>query len=442
MMCSHPYWRLIPLAALSVTLLLCCAKPESPARPQPRLFTSPAGNATARASTPTTYSRPTVITKGGTYSGHWESLDPRTPAVTIRTSEPVTLVNSRLRGRGDLIQTAVENARLTVRNCYGYGLNPNVAGKAPGRFVHAEYFSSIKVENNYLEGTSGIYLLNYRGDPAAGDSVKILGNRVHNIDGRKSDGQGGWLDYNVRIRLENGKAEEGFEIRQFLQVDKVRGVPGMEVAWNEVVNDPGASRVEDNINVYLSSGTRESPLLIHHNYIRGAYTIQPWQASYKDKTYSYDWSYSGGGILLGDGAAKVAAQASAYVRAYDNQVVSTTNYGIAIAAGHDNQFSSNRIVSSGLLPDGRAIVAQNVGAYIWDLHKAGPKVFYNNSGHNNTSGWIKAGGERNDWWMPHASSWANNVHWVGPINRDTEATEFATWRRKLTTAGRSVGPSP
>jgi hypothetical protein len=430
------------LAALSVTLLLGCAKPESPARPQPRLSTSPAGDATARASTPTTYSRPTVITKGGTYSGYWESLNPRTPAVTIRTSEPVTLVNSRLRGRGDLIQTAAANARLTVRNCYGYGLNPDVAGKAPGRFLRAEYFRSIKVENNYLEGTGGIYLLNYRGDTAAGDTVKVLNNWAHNIDGRKTDGNGGWLGYNIRTRLNNGKAEEGFEIRQFLQLDKVRGVPGMEVAWNEVVNDPGASRVEDNINIYLSGGTPESPLRVHDNYIQGAYTIQPWQDSYRDGTYAYDWSYSGGGILLGDGDTKVADQASAYVWAYDNQVVSTTNYGIAIAAGHDNQFYNNRILSCGLLPNGRAIAAQNVGAYIWDLYKAGPKVFYNNSGHNNTSGWIKASGERNDWWIPNASPWANNVHWVSPINRDTETAECASWRRKLTAAGRPVGPIP
>jgi hypothetical protein len=362
--------------------------------------------------------------------------------VTIRTSEPVTLVNSRLRGRGDLIQTAVGNTRLTVRNCYGYGLNPNVAGKAPGRFLRAEYFRSIKVENNYLEGTGGIYLLNYRGDTAAGDTVKVLNNRAHNIDGRKSDGHGGWLDYNIRTRLNNGKAEEGFEIRQFLQLDKVRGVPGMEVAWNEVVNDPGASRVEDNINIYLSGGTPDSPLRIHDNYIRGGYTIRPWQDSYRDGTYAYDWSYSGGGILLGDGATTDLAAAPAYVWAYDNQVVSTTNYGIAIAAGHDNQLYHNRIISCGLLPDGRAIAAQNVGAYIWDLHKAGPKGFYNNGGHDNTVGWVKAGGKRNDWWMPNASSWVNNVHRVGPINRDTETAEFASWRRKLTAARRPVGPIP
>jgi hypothetical protein len=37
------------------------------------------------------YAGPIVITKGGTYSGNWQSLDWRTPAVRIRTSQPVII---------------------------------------------------------------------------------------------------------------------------------------------------------------------------------------------------------------------------------------------------------------------------------------------------------------------------------------------------------------
>jgi hypothetical protein len=387
------------------------------------------------------YSGPVVITQGGIYSDDWESLDPNTPAVTIRTSEPVALLNCHVRGRSDLIKTAVSHAHLTVRDCYGYGLNPDVAGQAPGRFLDAEDFSSVDVENNYLEGTGGIYLLNYRGDAAAGDTVTVLANRAHNIDGRKSDGQGGWLDYNDRTRLSDGFFEQGYEERQFVQLDKVRRVPGMEVAWNEVINDPGASRVEDNINIYFSGGTPDSPLLIHDNYIQGAYTIQPWQDSYSDGAYSYDWSFSGGGILLGDGDTTNPALASSYVWAYDNQVVSTTNYGIAIAAGHDNQFFNNRIVSCGQLPDGGAIAAQNVGAYIWDEYGVGTGAFYNNGGHDNAIGWVETDGRRNDWWVPDAAFWTNNVRLPGPITIDTEAAEYALWLIKLADAGVVVGPN-
>ena len=37
---------------------------------------------------------PLVITKGGTYTGTWESTNRSTPAVTVNTSEPVTIFPS------------------------------------------------------------------------------------------------------------------------------------------------------------------------------------------------------------------------------------------------------------------------------------------------------------------------------------------------------------
>ena len=286
----------------------------------------------------------------------------------IRTAEPVVIENAELSGRFHLIMTDCQHANITVRDSIGRGLNPNVTGRCPGRFLDAEDFDNVVLENNDLVGTSGIYLLNYRGDFTAAKTVRIIGNKARNIDGRKSDGKGGFLDFNERLRRSDGSIESGFRIVQFLQLDNVRNVPGMEIAWNEVINEPRISRVEDNINIFLSSGTVASPLLIHDNYIQGAYTIKPWQGSPRDQTWDYDWGYSGGGLLLGDGPSRTRDEAAAFVRAERNQVVSTTNYGIAIAAGHDIEFSHNRVVSHGALPDGRAIKAQNVGAYIWDSY--------------------------------------------------------------------------
>src|SRR5438552_2096729 len=82
-----------------------------------------------------------------------------------------------------------------------------------------------------------------------GDGTKRRGvrgerNRYRNIDGRKSDGKGGYLT-------------GAHELVQFVQFDKVRHIPGVEIAWNEVVNEPGQSAVEDNISIYLSSGTND-----------------------------------------------------------------------------------------------------------------------------------------------------------------------------------------
>ena len=383
------------------------------------------------------YSGPLVITRGGVYSGNWESTDPEVAAVTIRTDEPVVIENAHVRGRGDLIETDVDHTHVAVRDTRGYALNPGVDGQSPGRFFDAAGFDSAELVNNYMEGTGGIKLIEYAGDGTAAESVRVVGNSALNIDGRMSDGNGGFLDFNKRKRLSDGVEEEGFEVRQFVQLRKVPNVPGVEIAWNQVVNEVGRSRVEDNINIYKSSGTPDSPIRIHDNYVQGAYTIKPWQGSYNDGTWEYNWRYSGGGILVGDGSS-----GTAYVHAYDNQVVSTSNYGVGIAAGHDMAFYRNRVVSSGLLPDGRSAWAQNVGVYIWDLYDTGPAGFYNNSARDNLVGWVNAFGDgRNDWWVPDAASFENNSPWPGTITPAVEMAEWAVWQRKLAATGRTVGPS-
>jgi len=119
------------------------------------------------------------------------------------------------------------------------------------------------------------------------------------------------------------------------------------------------------------------------------------------------------------------------VRAYSNTVVNTTNYGIAISAGHDLSFFDNRIVSSGVTPDGERIAAQNVGAYIWNAaevldKKVRRSVFYNNTATNNVIGWVGPGGARNDWWFPDATRQANRA-WGGALGVEAEAAERGRW---------------
>jgi parallel beta-helix repeat protein len=175
-----------------------------------------------------------------------------------------------------------------------------------------------------------------------------------------------------------------------------------------VVNQPGQSRVEDNISIFDSSGTSGSPILIHDNYINGAYTVNPTQGNYSDGTYSYDNSYSGGGIMLGDGDPDDSSDGCAFVQAYNNTVINTTNYGIAITSGHDIQFYNNTVFSNGKLSDGETVSAQNIGAAIWNANGESSNQFYNDGGHDNQIEWFDHG-SRNDWWVPSASNWSNNV---------------------------------
>ena len=356
-----------------------------------------------------TYSNPIVITAGGVYSGNWQSLDPNVPAVTVNTSAPVIIQNSNIRSRGTLID-ASGGVNLTVQNTNGYGMNPNKKGRYAGRFLKVDGFDNILVTNNYMEGTSGIYLYGYEGNHTAAQSIHVIGNRASNIDGRYSDGKGGYMT----------GPDDNYYV-QFFQTNSVHNIVGAEVAWNEVINLPGQSRVEDNISIFDATGTPSSPFVIHDNYIQGAYPVDP----------AHDTSYTGGGIMLSD-------QGSAYIQAYNNQVLDTINYGIAISSGHDNIFYNNRIVSAGVLTDGTRPTAQNVGAYIWNQNKE--TTFTRNQGSNNLIGWVQGSG-RNDSWTPDASAWKNNTSWGGTITQDTLAAEYALWVSKLANAGVQIGPA-
>ena len=221
-------------------------------------------------------------------------------------------------------------------------------------------------------------------------------------------------------------------------IANINSLPGMTIAWNQIINQPGNSRVEDNINIYESSGTLSSPILIHDNYIFGGYNIDPTNTG-------TGWGYTGGGILLGDGTATdTAATAAAFVNAYNNIVVSTTNYGIAIAAGHDNTIYDNTIISSGLLSNGQTIADQNVGVYIWNSYGQPNTVFFNNSGYGNLVGWVNPNdsGGRNDWWTPNATSWTNNTDYSGTDTLATEAAEWTFWQNEPATNQTSVSATP
>jgi hypothetical protein len=335
----------------------------------------------------------------------------------------VIIEDLTLRGSGHLIQSHYQRANVTIRNVRAYGENPNVAGKSAGRFANLEGAQNVVIENCYLENTAGIYLLDFKGGNGGnGDAntIKIRRNRAKNIDGRKSDGKGGYQP----------GGEGAANLVQFVQFDKVRGLRDVEIAWNEVINEPGKSRVEDVISIYLSSGTKDSPIKIHDNFLRGAYPADPASEG-----------FSGGGIMLADGVSKAGpAGDSAFVEAFDNQVLDTTNYGVAISAGHDCSFYRNRIVSAGVLEGGRKIAGQNVGAYIWDSYKVGEERFYNNAGRENVIGWYDKSGNRNDWWRPHAAAWDNNEKFPAPITIDAYDVEWTRWQTKLKTAGVNVGP--
>ncbi|WP_460879006.1 hypothetical protein [Pontibacter rugosus] len=203
-----------------------------------------------------TYAGPIVISKGGTYTGNWESRDSNIAAVEITTSEPVVIVNSNIRSAGRLIRFTGAVANITVRHTNGYGLTPTPWKdyKKPRNFLAADEFKNIVVENCYLQNVAGINIGGrYQGNGSTSETIKIRYNKVKNIDGRI---YGGWVAVNF----------VGFNFRN--------AISHAEVAWNEVVNDPNNSVVEDNINMHNTRGTSNSKIKIHNNYIQGAFPIE------------------------------------------------------------------------------------------------------------------------------------------------------------------------
>jgi hypothetical protein len=396
---------------------------------------------------------PIVITKGGVYSGNWESLNSNTPAITISTTEPVIIENSQIRSRGHLISTAVKNTDITIKNSFGIGLNPNEWGKYAGRFFNGRLVKRALIENNFFEGTSGIYFVNYGGDGTLQDTYKIRYNKVKNIDGRKSNGNGGYLDYNTRRKLNPdglGEREDGFKSVQFIQLNQVRDIPDVEIAWNEIINEAYKSRVEDNINIFRSTGTANNPILIHNNFIFGAYSIKPeLGGKFNDGKYEYSWKYTGGGILCGDGSGNDINNLPAHVRVYENQVISTSNYGIAIFSGNNIQYYHNRILSSGYLENGKFNQCQNIGIYVWNGSKS--NNFFNNYAYDNHVGWVfrndNGHDSRNDSWFPDCATdskgnslCTDNTRFPNPITSAMEQAELAIWHNKIKKHNKSIGP--
>lgn len=373
------------------------------------------------------WSGPIVITRGGTYSGNWQSTSLGTAAVTIATTEPVIIEDAHLRSTSNLIAVQAEGANLTVRNSVGLALNAGAKAQPNGVFVDAASPARLDVENNYMENVrDGVRVRGFSGNRDERETLVIRGNRARNLIGLLSDGAGGYLPGEGGNRADS----------RFLELENVHSAAGIDVGWNEVIDYPTQSLVSDVIHVYRSSGVPNQALEIHDTYIEGAYPSKPAQDA-----------FVGGGIKT-DGAVDDTAQNStAFTYVHDNQVVGTVGYGIAFAAGHDNVAANNRVLSSGRLPDGTKIAAQRVGlssAYAYS-NPAG----YNNTMHDNLVGWscwtgaCGAHGYRRDQELPASpSDYGTNLSVaVKQITREMEEDEYQLWLKKTTSAGIRVGPS-
>ena len=210
---------------------------------------------------------------------------------------------------------------ITVQNCR---IGPTVKTG-----IELYNCNNIVIKNCFIYRVStGIYVINSRG-------IQVIGNQVLNVQGP-------------------------FPRGAMVQFDHVTG-SGNLVAHNRVENRLGESYAEDAINMYKSSGTPESPIIIEHNYIRGGGP-----------------SPHGGGIMLGDDGGE-------YQIARYNVLVNPGQYGMAISGGTHLSIVHNKIYS-------KRLPFSNVGLYIWNQYKVNCAM---NTISDNLVNWTNYKGETN-----------------------------------------------
>ena len=349
---------------------------------------SPSPTAPAPAAPPASTSGPITITAGGTYTGNWESTS-STPAVTIATTQPVTIANSIVKNLagGPLINATPGGAvQLVVQNTFAYG---GSSYQTSGRFLQSSNFKSVTIRNCTIENTRGIELEL----GAAGSSVLITRNKHHNIQG-------------------NGMTPVG----NFVQFRSVQNST-VEVSWNQVINEYNKSNPEDLISLYQSANAN-----VHDNYFFGQST--------PGNAYA---NSSQNGITIESGSQAGSASNN---RITNNQVIAGESIGMF--SGNNNLFQGNRIVRSGFLTDG---VTLNRNGYegIWISTNGS-----NNHAHGNYVGFVNRDGARVDGRFlgapeGDAGEWANNTHMSGAISLAVEQNEWALWQQKLSANGITVG---
>ncbi len=302
---------------------------------------------------------PIVISKGGTYSGTWTSDDPRVPAVSIITDEPVILKNSVVTGRGDLINIngPLSGARVTVKNVTGMALDPGEAGLQRGAFLTAQNITSLRVTHCSMSGVS--YGLRVLSSTLA--KLSLTRNVARDLEDRASDG-------------ENGLQSLRPSLGHFIFLYESSAPAGAEIAWNEVIDTIGGSSTEDVISLFKTQGAAAAPIRVHDNYMEG----------YSSTTTA---SYTGVGLIAdGDSSSPVTA----FVNFDANQMVHTAGSGIEIAVGHDIHAVGNRVVSCGMSPGGQWYAMPFVNAVIlWNDYSA--PDFYANVVEGTTGGLVKPG---------------------------------------------------
>ncbi len=292
-----------------------------------------------------------MLAHGSTVTGNFVGTI-TDPAIDVTTTHPIRIINSSVSGPKDLIKIE-QDGSVSVLNTIGTGTNPNVLNAIKGSFVYSFRPLKLIVKNCTATGVYyGVNVVDCSGLPSPPVPIRISGNYLYNIDGRKSDGNGGYITSPLYQTTSHA-----------VQLNNVQGVPGIDISWNQVINYPYQGYINDAINIFQSSGTSTDVIDIHDNYVQGVIGLIPGDYN------------TGLGIITDGNCLDTLLTAKAWVYAHDNQVVQVAHGGIAMAAGHDNLMSDKRVVSSGVLADGTRYASEGVGMEYIDSYCKSTNIF-------------------------------------------------------------------
>lgn len=371
------------------------------------------GSAAAAALPDIVFDAPIMITKGGVYSGNWRATD-GSQAIQINTTERVEIKNFNVASNGETVIQGYGGSNVYIHDGNVYA-NPD-AGKQYGK-INLWGSRSVRIEKVNLNHTGGILVEQWQGTP---DSPLVIRYNVgRNTDKRRGDGSAG-------------------SHRAFIQLSTIKGLKNCEIAWNQSINIPDSSYIEDNINLYNTSGAEGSPIRIHDNYIQGAHPF-PAMAG----------NFTGSGITAdGDPSTNSFQTVTAYIDAYNNQVVDCQNACMNIAAGHNVRYYDNRMICASELPNGQSAPGYWGASAIWDGSNVGAAVFKDNSVKNNVIGYVRKDynvpfANRQDYVVVNGSPISiqagDNTSLPNPITKQMEYDEFTSWQKKLSDNGLTIG---
>lgn len=275
-----------------------------------------------------------------------------------------------IRGK-HIISTKENSGALELRNCHDFLIYDNVIDAKTTtindkaqvlRFaIHLYNCSNITIRHNRLmNGATNVYT------EWCTNNIVIDSNDMINAHGPYPRGA------HVQFNRTNGS--------------------GNVISNNRMENFRGKSYPEDAINLYMSNGTSDSPILVKGNWIRGGGP-----------------SVTGSGITVGDNG-------GSYQTVTQNRVVNSGHVGIQSAGGHHITVTDNVIYGDNFPWSGVGLACSNYSG----------KPTHDNEIHGNKVSWIEHTGYRRDTtWKPgkelnkneRPNGWSNNTA-KAPITPD------------------------